>query len=166
MALLACSHLGAQIVPLRDQVRQITRDLASKNRGTRLQALEEAADLGPAARETLSALLECLGDQDEQIREHAANAIVELGPMTIPSLVKSLSEKDILKCSAACAALQEFGPLARQAVLSLRALVKSPHPELRGAAALMLACIEGNDSSELMTELLQLEKLPWPRRGY
>jgi HEAT repeat protein len=71
----------------------------------------------------------------------AADALVAIGPSTVPALIRSLASDDRIEREAAANTLGRLGPDARDAVPALQTTLRDPHGWVRDAAARALRAI-------------------------
>lgn len=72
----------------------------------------------------------------------AADALVAIGPSTVPALVRSLGSDDRIEREAAANTLGRLGAAARDAVPALQDTLRDPHGWVRDAAARALRSID------------------------
>ncbi len=130
-------------------------DLLSYDRADiRARAADTLCDLGLKARSSLPALIECLGDQNDQARYHTAGAIGTVAPdqgVAIEPLAKALKDEvDLVRRNAALS-LARIGQQATQAVSALtEALTDSDHL----VRAFSVQALERNGTPQAMAALL------------
>jgi HEAT repeat protein len=93
-------------------------------------------------------LANSLGDPSPAVRAAAVFACLAESPEDIPLLITALADTSLLVCRLAIVTLQRRGPAGRRAVPKLIELLQSEDPEIRVAAAVALAHIDPQSSSE------------------
>jgi HEAT repeat protein len=91
-----------------------------------------------AAIAGLAADLKRAGDSGQG----AADALVVIGPASVPALIRGLASDDRIEREAAANTLGRLGPAARDAVPALRGTLQDQHGWVRDAAARALRAIE------------------------
>ncbi len=105
----------------------------------------------------IQALLNAVGDEDEYVREAAADALGEMGPEAkdaVPALIQTLGDGDEHVRRAAADALGEMGPEAKEAVPALLQALEDAEWSVREAAAVALGKI-GPEAKEAVAALIQ-----------
>ena len=99
-----------------------------------LEAVEAAAEIGPAAGEAVPMIADLLWTESSLA---AARALARIGGASVPRLVQALAEEDWYPRANAAWALGEIGPEAREAIPALEALARDEDQdeEVRQAAA-------------------------------
>ena len=77
-----------------------------------------------------------------EIGQGAADALVAVGPASVPALVRALASDDRIEREAAATTLGRLGPAARDAVPALRGALQDAHSWVRDAAARALRAID------------------------
>ena len=121
-------------------------------KSVRTNALDEAAQLGPAAAPLVEPIMDMLTDADKQIRAKAAFGLGKLGAKAraaIPTLVDMLNEDaDETARAAAARALGQIGVCNKAAIVSLRKALKADEDwGVRYYSAESLASVSNNDAS-------------------
>jgi len=95
-------------------------------------------EIAPAAKGTIPALINLLGDTKADVAKAAAKALGEMGPAArgaIPALVELTGHEDWDVRAAAIAALGKIDPAAKDAIPALAKLRGDAEPNIREAAA-------------------------------
>lgn len=124
---------------IEQRMRRLTPLVAIGETESRLEAIQELGELGPAAKGVLNALIREFQDRDWRIRRAVARAIGEIGPdarAAIPALVDRLRDDDRRVSSEAIAAL---GKLGTSALPALIAALDAKPSYIRSSAAWVLA---------------------------
>lgn len=88
-------------------IRALKRCITDENAGVRQLA---AMALGAARDESsVSELGKLLGDTDQKVREAAANALLDIGPASVPALMEQLAQGDIATRTDAAKLLGDLG---------------------------------------------------------
>ncbi|MGE3408674.1 MAG: HEAT repeat domain-containing protein [Pirellulales bacterium] len=102
------------------------------------------------ADDLIPGLMECLTDEDPEIRRLAVELLVEAkANVAVPALIERLSDNDRLVQVAVIGGIGEFGPLASDAIIPLHPWLDSENEYLRILAATAVMSID-----EYRTELL------------
>jgi HEAT repeat protein len=124
---------------IEQRMRRLTPLLSIGETESRLDAIRELGELGPAAKGVLTALIREFQDRDWRIRQAVARAIGEIGPdarTAIPALVDRLRDEDRRVSSEAIAAL---GKLGTSSLPALIAALEAKSSHVRSSAAWVLA---------------------------
>lgn len=105
-------------------------------------AARALSHIGPAAIPALAAALQPRGKKRSP-PWCALDALAAIGEPAIPALTEILQHREEWLCIGAAKALGRIGPAARTAVPALQLALLKPGTELRAAAALAIARIEG-----------------------
>lgn len=98
-------------------------------------------------------LIECLSDDDAEVRRLAVNLLDEAGPAATPALpavIQKIADPDRLVRVAAAHCLEKFGPLAVDAVPLLLPWLQNDHEYIRLLAAITILKIDQTMRGELM----------------
>jgi len=101
----------------------------------------------------ITGLIECLGDDDAEIRRLAVNLLDEAGLVAAPALpgvIRMIADMDRLVRVAAAHCLVKFGPLAVDAVPLLLPWVQDGHEYIRLLASVTLIRLDPTKRVELM----------------
>lgn len=121
-------------------VEALTRQLSSRDAGTRLRAAKSLGDLGPGARLALPALVGALGDADGDVRRGAIAALRLVAPNAKPpevfvrAIAVDLRDPDANLRLLAARTLGRIGAPAAVVAADLDALRADPDPDVRRAA--------------------------------
>jgi HEAT repeat protein len=124
---------------IEQRMRRLTPLLSTGNTATRLDAIRELGELGPAAKGVLPALIREFQDRDWAIRREVARAIGQIGPdarSAIPALVERLRDDDRRVSAEAIASL---GKLGTSSLPALIAALDAKPAYVRSSAAWVLA---------------------------
>lgn len=124
---------------IEQRMRRLTPLLSTGDTATRLEAIRELGELGPAAKGILPALIREFQDRDWEIRREVARAIGHIGPdarSAIPALVERLRDDDRRVSAEAIATL---GKLGTSALPALIAALEAKPAYVRSSAAWVLA---------------------------
>lgn len=112
-----------------------------------IQQLEQHGD------RLIPGLIECLGDEDAEVRQFAAGLLIEAGQRAesaVPALVERLSDEDRQVKHLAVRALKRLGEAARPALPALKRLMEDQtEPYLRLIAAGTISRIAPEDPTSL-----------------
>ncbi|MEN8151891.1 MAG: HEAT repeat domain-containing protein [Planctomycetota bacterium] len=127
----------------RDGVDGLIRGLSPRQPGSvRIQAAAGLGSIGPEAEDAVDALGACLFAKEDDLRWHASRALGRIGEPSVEPVLRLL---DVMETPpprvAACDALGEVGPPAKNAVKALKRLSKADEPSVRFAALSALALI-------------------------
>ena len=95
-----------------DSLPELIRHLRHRLASTRLAAVKALGKLGWQTGESVAALSSSLNDEDELVRESAAQAIGQLGPNAVSAMIRMLNNKDKYVRRHAVWALGKLGPKA------------------------------------------------------
>jgi HEAT repeat protein len=124
---------------IEQRMRRLTPLLSTGDTATRLDAIRELGELGPAAKGVLPALIREFQDRDWAIRREVARAIGQIGPdarSAIPALVERLRDDDRRVSAEAIASL---GKLGTSSLPALIAALDAKPAYVRSSAAWVLA---------------------------
>jgi len=136
---------------------EVLEALADKDDLKRLDALDKLILWGPKAEVALNKTMECLDSPNERIREKAVRLVVEIGAPSIPHLLRAVQAGKDLSCLSAGDALEELGPIAREASTSLNRLLNDPRPRVRISAIRAYTSIHGSGSLLTLCRLLETD---------
>jgi hypothetical protein len=100
------------------RAKKILADLRSVSAKTRQEAIKAATDLGEHGKQVAPALVAALADKGD--RDAAFNALVGIGKLAVPDLIKGLDNKNLFVRLWSAHALGRIGPDASDAVPMLR----------------------------------------------
>jgi HEAT repeat protein len=118
----------------------LTRALDNKDKSIRIVAIESLAGLESKARDALPAIVQRLRDPDEDVRDAAAIALKEIGPLAVPLLQESLKSPNPDTRIYSAYSLMKMNP-KKYAALVVPVIVsdlKNTRVEIRRLAAEML----------------------------
>jgi HEAT repeat protein len=121
-----------------DSLRQIldhVRELQDSNQKVRFSAALALGNIGPAAKDSVPALIDALKSNAGGLRQTAASALEKIGPAAVPALIDALKGKDEELRQVAALALGNIGPAAKDSVPALIGAVKDKEGKVRMAAA-------------------------------
>ena len=110
-------------------------------------------DMGPSARESVSALAGALNDKSEWVRHHVAEALgtISVNPeVAVPALSRALEDGDDQVRYNAAYSLARFGPEAEEAVPALAEALNDENRYASGHSAVALQCIGTPQATELL----------------
>jgi HEAT repeat protein len=152
---LGCNLVGEALVQIGPAAVPALVEALKNEEGYRpLAAAVVLGRLGSDAKEAIPTLVTLLGKGalTTQLSDGTAwglrkvnvatETLVQIGPASIPLLVKLLKETEPSQRSAAAEALGQFGPAAREAIPALREALKDAHPTVRVAAAAALRKVQ------------------------
>src|SRR5262245_34556210 len=139
------THPADELVRALKDADARTRRLAAESLGK--QKVEAA--IAPVA--TL------LGDQDQRVRDAAADALLRIGPRSLPALVATMADENQAARLAALSTLERLGPRAKEAVGVLTAALKDKSAEVRCRAALALGKL-GTEAKPALPALIEAAK--------
>ncbi|MGD9720337.1 MAG: HEAT repeat domain-containing protein [Pirellulales bacterium] len=130
--LLLISPAGAQ-----DAASVARKAMTAGDEKARLAAIDQLADMGPAAKGAVKDLVSLLGDKSTLVRAHAAYALGMIGPGAIdagPALAKAVSDPDIHVKREAIQALETIRVSIEVAGPALGKALEDPEPSIEVAA--------------------------------
>jgi HEAT repeat protein len=146
---------------------------ARKISGLRISAADALAQMGPAARSAVPALIEALSANDLMLRLKTAVALTTIGQAApsdvkpaVPALIKALKDEDnrvaplpfsINIRGQVAAALGCIGPEAKEAIPALVEALKSNDPDSRMAAASALGKLEAMEAIPALVDALNAD---------
>ena len=113
---------------LEQRVRYLTSNLRLPHADDRRAAANSLASIGPKAKTAISAPISAFQDDDEEVRGSAAEAIVKIGPVSIPALIDKLNDERHYVRFRAAYVLGTFGPGAEAAIPDLITLLAGQYP--------------------------------------
>lgn len=127
-------------------------DLDATVRGTACETLAGFKDkAGPA----VPLLIECLGDKDERVVGSALFALQSIGPeKALDPLLKALTHKNAMVRVGALEVMQRFQDKAKQAVPTLRKMLKDSSPDVRQEAARTLGAVRTKAAAAALVDAL------------
>ena len=135
-----------------DSLPELIRHLRHRLASTRLAAVKALGKLGWQTGESVAALSSSLNDEDELVRESAAQAIGQLGPNAVSAMIRMLNNKDKYVRRHAVWALGKLGPKAVPAIATLCQSLKDADPRTATGAAQALGEI-GSEGAPAVAEL-------------
>ena len=135
-----------------DSLPELIRHLRHRLVSTRLAAVKALGKLGWQTGESVAALSSSLNDEDELVRESAAQAIGQLGPNAVSAMIRMLNNKDKYVRRHAVWALGKLGPKAVPAIATLCQSLKDADPRTATGAAQALGEI-GSEGAPAVAEL-------------
>lgn len=133
-----------------DSAQKLKQALRSLFKSRRAWAIRQIAELGPRGAEFSPHLVQCLGDRRKKIRDASVQALVAIGPSSIPALIWALDSRPMVRKGAEVA-LRFFGERAR-APLTQAAKFGSSR-EIQDAAAGLLLSITREPAAKLIGRL-------------
>jgi HEAT repeat protein len=146
--LLSSALMGAS----GDELGPVTEKLNSNNNREKADAVRTLGEIGPAAADSVSSLLDLVKADNPGL---SYESIIALGRINsdasrvIPSLCSVLSSKPPVLKLAAISSLQKFGPRAVDALPLLKKLLENDVPILRISAARAIAEIGIGQQAEI-----------------
>ena len=113
--------------------------LKDKNRGVRLSAIDALKKISSSY--VLSAFVECLKDEDEEVRYRVEEALGEIGPAAMPVLIGALKDKNVHVRKGGSGALRIIGPKAETAVPDLVEILKDVDEDVGSRISAMWALV-------------------------
>jgi HEAT repeat protein/S1-C subfamily serine protease len=138
------------------QVPDLIKDLGSPDAKVKVRAAQALAEMGPAARLAVSALVRALKDADELVRRLALDALTKIGTpdrADVPLLTQCLKDEDAAVRSYAAEAIGKVGADARSAGPSLLEALKDREAAVRQRAARSLGQV-GTDNRQTVFPVL------------
>jgi HEAT repeat protein len=144
-----------------NSVANRTRNLKDKNAVIRRRAANALAAYGPDAKAAVSALVEALGDGDDQVRAPVIGALVRVGPAAQPALVKAVHHTSPTVREGAWTSLCAMGAAAKPVLPEMVAILRDPKEEwtTRLWSTRVLARM-GEEGAEAAPALLEALKGP------
>jgi HEAT repeat protein len=134
-----------------DCLLPLVRALASKDKAARVRAADELAALGAGAADATPALIAALEDEDPDVTASVWYALKEIGPPSVPYLVRTLRQKDAAKSLRVIRALNSMAARAEAATPALCEIsLGGESRQLRLAATEALGGV-GNDKKAAST---------------
>ena len=135
----AVDSLGMMALP--EVVPTLNRMVPDQEPRVRVAAAMAIAKVGPAAKSSITPLVNGLGDANDEVRESSAIALARIAPgndTAIPAIVKALREGDARTKAGASMAIARLGPLAPAAVDPLISALKDADQSVVTTARLAL----------------------------
>ena len=109
----------------------------------RWEAIRTLGKIGRDSKPAVPMLIDALKDDDELVREHAAEALGDIGsPEAIPHLTRALEDEAGRVRRDAVSSLGRFGPAAKAALPKAEKLLQDSEPLVREAARAALRRID------------------------
>jgi len=116
---------------------------------TRWEAIRTLGKIGPAARGAIPALIAALKDKDDDVREHAAESLGEIGAVVaIPNLTATLGDESPKVRRDAVRSLGQLGSAAKSAIAAIEKLLGDKEEIVRDAAKTALRQIDPEGHSK------------------
>ena len=139
-----------------DRVSRLIADLSSPDREVRLQAVNMLGTI--AAWESATPLIGALGDPEVDVRDAAADAVEQIGDVTVPLLAEGL-KSDAATVRAGCAdVLGRFlgsSDAEEEIAFALLGVVKDPEADVRYYVAAGLGRLEKPEATEALRDLVR-----------
>lgn len=144
---------------LEQRVRYLTSNLRLPYADDRRAAANALASIGPKAESSIGALISAFRDDDEEVRGSAAEALIKIGPASVPALIDKLNDERHYVRFRAAYVLGMFGHNAESAISTLIKLLQDEHPAVRRRAAETLGLIGpgSQDAIPSLSRMLQDE---------
>ncbi|HEX3872239.1 MAG TPA: HEAT repeat domain-containing protein [Pirellulales bacterium] len=142
---------------------------ALKHENARYWASLVIAEIGPPAKACIPGLIECLSDDDIEVRRQAIMALGHIGPdaaTATDAVAKVLNDSVVGARSAALWALGMFGPGAKSAMPVVEANLNDSDPLMRIVSAWAMTKIDPSSADyrrQAIARLLEATKSPEPR---
>ncbi|MEX2172709.1 MAG: hypothetical protein WD872_00015 [Pirellulaceae bacterium] len=132
----------AQVAPPDKRATLLTPGLADPEAAVRRVAIGRYRQLGPLAAPAAKALAGALGDSDTQVREAAAQMLIEIGAAASEPLAGQLTAMDVEVRKLALACLIRIGPDAKAAIPAIEKCLDDADAQVQRLAATALARIK------------------------
>jgi HEAT repeat protein len=133
--------------------------LVSQNEQVRVKAQRKLTGLPAEDKlKLVGPLVAYLKDPESRVVNRAVDALVMIGPASVPALEQSLKEPDLYTRLSAASALGRLGPISKSAVPTLVASLNDPHPLMREETAHALGNIGEGAAPEAVSSLLKMAK--------
>jgi HEAT repeat protein len=110
---------------------------------TRWEAIRTLGKIGPDAKPAMPVLIASLNDEEEKVREHAAESLGEIGDATaVPHLIRMLGDSAARVRRDAVRSLGQFGPAAKSSLPAIEKLLTDKEELVREAAKTALRRID------------------------
>jgi HEAT repeat protein len=137
------------------EIRQELLNLIARNNAEQWvpehRAFQQLLDL--QGDRLIPGLIECLGDNDAEVRRLAVNLLDEAGPAATPALplmIQMVGDRDRLVRVAAAHSLEKFGPQAAEAVPLLLPWLRDENEYIRLLAAVTMIRLDPTKADQLM----------------
>jgi HEAT repeat protein len=128
----------------------LTHALANSDPDIRAAAIFGLGKLGPAAEPAVSPLLQCLKDENANVRDRAVQALTGIGPPAVPELIQAIEhEKGQVRQGAAKALMNAF--VQRRLIEpALLGMLQDEEPASRQQAIATLAAIHAREEPVIL----------------
>ena len=110
---------------------------------TRWEAIRTLGKIGSGARAATPALIAALKDKDDDVREHAAESLGDIGAVAaVPNLIATLDDHSPQVRRDAVRSLGQLGPAAKPAIAAIEKLLGDKEEIVRDAAKIALRRID------------------------
>ena len=137
----ACLVAIAQVAPPEIAAAALARGLSDGEASVRQVAAVRLRQLGSAAAPAAKDLAAALAD--ENLRESAAETLIQIGAAAVSPLAEQLASKNVDVRKYALACLAKIGPAARGALPAIEKCRQDPDENIRTMAALAAARVQG-----------------------
>jgi HEAT repeat protein len=142
------SRFGAAAEPATRALIAIVKNDSLGDR-TRWEAIQTLGEIGPGARDAIPALIDALKDRDDDVREHAAESLGDIGAIeAVPQLTMALADESPEVRRDAVRSLGQLGPAAKPALAAIEKLLGDKNENVRGAAKSALRRIDPEGHSK------------------
>lgn len=144
-------------VDLETSVEHRRRGLASREPHVRIGSMGWLPVMGTRALPLTPALIDALLDPDRDVRNSAAEALLRLGPRTLPALLEAMRDRRPALRAAAGGVVGRMPGAAREALPVLGAALEDESSSVREAAVQGIGLLGGEDPSavRLLREALK-----------
>lgn len=123
-----------QIAEPQAAVAPLTKGLSDKESAVRLVAAARLRQLGSPAAPAAKELADALADQNNDVAEAAAEALIRIGAAAVEPVTGQLSAKSVAARKLALVCLARIGPAAKSAVPQIEKLKQDPDSQVRQLA--------------------------------
>jgi HEAT repeat protein len=133
----------AQIANPQDAVAPLSKSLADKDAAVRLVAAARLRQLGSAASPAARDLAATMADQNNDVAEAAAEALIRIGAPAVEPVTGQLSSKNAAARKLAMVCLARIGPPAKSALPQIEKLKQDPDSQVRQLANAAIKQLSG-----------------------
>jgi hypothetical protein len=142
-------------IQLEQRVGYLAANLRLPHPEDRRAAAVALKGIGPKAAAAIPALISALADGDEEVRGSSAEALVKIGPASVPALTPMLQDERPYVRARAAYVLGSFGDAAKTSIPHLIPLLQDEHAGVRRTAADVLGKL-GPDAKDAVPHLIRM----------
>jgi HEAT repeat protein len=138
----ACLAAIVQVAEPGEVIAPLANGLTDQDPAVRLVAAARLRQLAAAASPAAKQLAAAMGDDDQRVREAAAEALIRIGADAVEPVTAQLSSPNLSAKSLALACLAKIGPAARSALPAIEKCKMDADPVVRKLAEAAIKRIE------------------------